>query len=68
MCELSSFGSALIHLVGSYFIYDIAYPKPLKATLLMIQHHVMGLPDIQVDPTAVIELVTSLKRMDTTIN
>ena len=42
-CELSVFSGSLIHLIASYFIYDIAYPKYLKATLLMIQHHVMGL-------------------------
>ena len=65
-CELSAFCCALLHLLGSYFIYDIAYPKHFKATLLMIQHHRLGLPDQQTDPSAVIELVTSLQRMDST--
>ena len=37
-CELSSFESALIHLMGAYFTYYIAYPKPLQSLLLMIQH------------------------------
>ena len=63
-CELSSFESALIHLVGSYFLYDIAYPKPVQSLLLMIQHYVFGLEDSQQDTPAVIEIVTSLKKMD----
>lgn len=66
-CELSSFESALIHLVGSYFLYDIAYPKPVQSLLLMIQHYVFGLEDSQQDTPAVIEIVTSLKKMDSTL-
>ncbi len=65
-CELSVFSGSLIHLIASYFIYDIAYPKYLKATL--IQHHVMGLSDKQSDLVSVVELVTSLRRMDSTFN
>ena len=63
-CELSSFENALIHLIGSYFLYDIAYPKPVQSLLLMIQHYVFGLEDSQQDTPAVIEIVTSLKKMD----
>ena len=63
-CELTSIESALIHLVGSYFVYDITYPKPFQSLLLMIQHYVFGLEDSQRDPPAVIEIVTSLKKMD----
>ena len=66
MCELTAFGSALIHLLASYFIYNIEYPKTFKSLLLMIQHHVFSLLDKQKDPTSVIEIVTSLKRMDST--
>ena len=64
-CELNSFQSALIHMMGSYFIYDIAYPKPLQSLLLMIQQYVFGLEDSQPDTPAVVEIVTSLKKMDT---
>ena len=66
-CELSTFESVLIHLVGSYFLYDIAYPKPVQSLLLMIQHYVFGLEDSQQDTPAVIEIVTSLKKMDSTL-
>ena len=67
-CELNNFQSALIHMMGSYFIYDIAYPKPLQSLLLMIQHYVFGLEDSQPDTSAVIEIVTSLKKMDTCLH
>ena len=66
-CEVSSFESALIHLVGSYFLYDITYPKPVQSLLLMIQHYVFGLEDSQQDTPAVIEIVTSLKKIDSTL-
>ena len=65
-CELGSFKSALIDLMGSYFIYDIAYPQPLYSLLIMIQHHIFGLEDEQPDSPAVVEIVSSLKNMDNT--
>ena len=64
-CELNNFQRVLIHMMGSYFIYDIAYPKPLQSLLLMIQNYVFGLEDSQPDTPAVIEIVTSLKKMYT---
>ena len=57
-CELTGFDSALIHLIATYFIYDIAYPKPFKALLLMLQHHILGFSDKQPDPSSVVEIVT----------
>ena len=54
----------MLHLMAAYLIFDIAYPKPLNSLLLMIQHHIFSLKDIQVDTPAVLEVVTSLKRMD----
>ncbi len=64
MCELSTFNGAIINLIASYYIYDIAYPKALNSLLLMIQHHILVLKDSQHDPPPVLEIVTSLKRMD----
>lgn len=64
MCQLSNFKGALIHLMGAYFVYDIAYPKVLNSLLLMLQHHILGLADSQRDTPAVIEIVTSLQSMD----
>ena len=64
-CEVSTFNNALIHLIGSYFVYDISYPKPLYSLLVMIQHYIFGLEDSQKDSPSVVEVVTSLKNMET---
>ena len=59
-CELTSLASAVVHLIGAYFIYDISYPTPFNS----LQHHVLGLKDDEPDTTPVVEIVTSLTRMD----
>ena len=64
LSEVSTFKSALIHLIASYFVYDIAYPKPWYSTLILVQHHIFGLTDKQRVPANVVEIATSLKRMD----
>ena len=65
--EASTFGSALLDLYSSYFVYDIAYPKPFYSLLVFIQHYILGLNDEQADPPAVIEITTSLMNMDSTL-
>ena len=64
--EASTFGSAILDLFCSYFVYDIVYPKPFYPLLVFFQHHVLGLDDDAIDPPAVIEIATSLKNMDST--
>ena len=32
-------------MVGSYFVYDIAYLMPLQLLLMIIQYYVFGLED-----------------------
>ena len=59
--------SVLIHMVGSYFIYDIAYSKPLQSLLLMIQYYVFGLQDLQNNTPVVIEIMIILRKMDSTL-
>ena len=59
--------SVLIHMVCSYFIYDIAYSKPLQSLLLMIQYYVFGLQDLQNDTPVVIEIMTILWKMDSSL-
>ena len=64
--ELLSFQSALVMLIGTYYIFDIAYPKPLYSLLIFIQHQIFGLRDAQRNTPSVVEMVTSLKNMDDT--
>ena len=63
--EASTFGSALLDLYSSYFVY-IAYPKPFYSLLVFIQH-ILGLNDEQADPPVVIEITTSLTSMESTL-
>ena len=66
--EASTFGSALLDLYCSYFVYDIAYPKPFYSLLVFVQHYILDLKDEQPDPPAVIEIrTTSLMNMDSTL-
>ncbi len=64
--ELSTFKSTVIHLLAAYFVFDIMYPKGWYSTLIFIQHFVFGLTDKQRIPSNVIEIGTSLNRMDST--
>lgn len=64
-CELNRFSSALIHLVATYFIYDIAHPKPFNSVVYDPALY-FRFSDKQPDPSSVKELVTSLKRLDST--
>lgn len=64
MYELPIFSTSLLYLVAAYYIYDIAYPKPLYSLLIMMQHHIFSISDTQKDTPSVIEIVTSLNNMD----
>ena len=65
--EASTFGSGLLDLYCSYFVYDIAYPKSFYSLLVFIQHYILELKDTQVDPPAVIEITISLMNMDSAL-
>ncbi len=62
--ELNTLSAALIHTIGSYFVYDIAYPRTLNSLLVMIQHFVFELKDGQRDTPSIVEVVSSLTQMD----
>lgn len=64
VCELNDFCTALIHLIGAYFIFDIVYPNVMRSLLLFIQHYVFLLNDSQKESSCLIEIVSSLKSMD----
>lgn len=50
LLESKSVKDAIIDLVATYFVFDIAYPKQLNAILLFFQHHVFELKDDQLVP------------------
>jgi len=55
--ESNSVKDVIIDLISTYFVYDIAYPKPLNAIFLFLQHHVFKLIDDQPLPPAALKLV-----------
>lgn len=50
----------MVDLIAIYYVYNIEYPKPLNATLLFIQHFILGLEDNQKIPPSLIRLLSSL--------
>ena len=60
--ESSNIKQAIFQLIATYFVYDIAYPKPLAPILVLLQHHIVQLKDKQPIPPAAIKLLGNLKR------
>ena len=52
---------AIIDLFTTYFVYDVAYPKPLKAIFIFLQHFVLDLKDDQQIPPSALKLVNSIE-------
>ena len=61
--ESSSVKDVIIALISTYFVYDIAYPKPLNAIFLFLQPYVFKLIDNQPLPPATLKLVGNLKKL-----
>ena len=57
-----SFKDALLDLIVTYYVYDIAYPKPLSAFLIFVQHFVIGLKDQQAVPLSATKLWQNLSK------
>ena len=47
IAECNSLTTAIVDLIGSYFVFDIVYPQSLYAVLIFIQHIVLGIIDKQ---------------------
>jgi len=43
--ESKSMGDAIVDLMSVYYVFDISYPKPLRAMMIFLQHHVFSLED-----------------------
>ena len=56
--------SILVGLIGVYFSFNIAYPKPLYPILLFLQHFVLNITDSQHVPDIVKRVVSSLDRIE----
>lgn len=62
--ESSSMRDAVLNLMASYFVFDIAYPKGLSAILIFIQHEIFGITDNQNIPMSAAKLMGNFKKLD----
>lgn len=61
LTESKSFKDSLIDLISAYYVFDIAYPKPLASCLIFFQHFVFDLKDSQLVPLSTSTLIANLK-------
>ena len=56
--------SILVGLIGVYFSFNIAYPKPLYPIFIFLQYFVLNITDSQHVPDIVKRVVSSLDRIE----
>ena len=61
--ESKSMRDALLDMMSTYFVFNIAYPKSLHGILIFLQHHVFNLPDQQTVPSVVKTLHRNLLKL-----
>lgn len=62
--ESSSIRDSIIDLIGTYFVFNISYPKYLNSIFLFIQHFVFDLKDKQPVPMNVSNLIRNLQKLN----
>ena len=60
LLESKSFLDAILDLIATYYVFNIAYPKSLSGILLFFQHFLFGLKDSQPLPQPLQKLTHSL--------
>ena len=64
LVESKTVKDSIVDLIGTYFVFDITYPKPLSAILLFFQHFVFNLKDSQTLPMATSKMVSNLSKIN----
>ncbi len=64
LLESASIEGSVLDLIGTYFSFDIVYPRQLYPLLLFIQYTILKIFDQQKVPTNVTILCTALDRLD----
>ena len=60
ICESKTYLDAILDLICAYYIFDIAYPKPLSGILLFFQQSVFSLKDEQIPPACLLKLMKNI--------
>ena len=63
-CESKSVRDAVIDLMATYYVCNIAYLRGLNAILLFLQHTVFELKDSQALPQSTAKLVNNLLKVE----
>lgn len=63
LLESKTVRDAIIDLVATYYVFDIAYPKSISAIMLFFQHMVFEIKDKQVLPVTTSKLVSNLSKL-----
>lgn len=64
ICRVSTLWEGLKGLLGAYFAFNIEYPKPLRALLIFVQHHIFNVKDRQSIPNSVKQIKSSLDKLN----
>ena len=62
--ESKSVKDGVIDLIATYFVFNIAYPKPVHGILLFFQHYVFQLRDSARVPATTMNLLGNLQRLN----
>ena len=63
LLESKSVQDALVDLIATYFVFDMAYPKSVSGILLFFQHVVFGIQDKQKSPPCLSKLMHNLSTL-----
>ena len=62
--ESNSIRDSIIDVIGTYYVFNISYPKYLNSIFLFIQHFVFNLKDKQPVPITASNLVRNLQKLN----
>ena len=54
---------AVIDLFSAYYVFNIAYPKPLYPVLVFLQHYILGIKDSQRIPNSVNVFISNTRTL-----
>ena len=60
ICESKSYLDAIIDLICTYYVFDIAYPKSLSGIFLFLQQSVFNIKDDQVPPACLLRVLQNI--------
>ena len=55
--------AVFVRSIAAYYAFNMAYPKPILAVLLFIQHYLLGVKDKQPAPIALTKFLSSLDKI-----